>query len=176
MAERKKADRRRNDLEGFCRRGTKLGAKATTIIPADSIVTAPWVRVKCQYGCPFYGTRLTCPPYSPSPEQTREILAEYRHAILVEADVLKVTPVVAALEREIFLAGHYKALGMGEGPCAQCEECSLDNGCKFPDKARPAMEACGIDVYQTLKNNDIEIKVAKTLKSSTRHHGVVLVE
>ncbi len=32
--------------------------------------------VKCKYGCGAYGTRLTCPPYSPTPDETRRMLSE----------------------------------------------------------------------------------------------------
>jgi predicted metal-binding protein len=164
------------DLNHFLRRANELGAKEAKIISAQSIVTAPWVRAKCQYGCPMYGSRLTCPPHSPSPDETREIIASYKKAILVEGVMLKVTHLVAALEREMFLAGYYKALAMGDGPCVQCTQCSLDQGCKFPFTARPSMEACGIDVYQTLKNNGVTIQVAKTPDSPHRHHGIVLAE
>ncbi len=163
------------NLQCFVRRALELGAKEARIIAAQSVVTAPWVRVKCQYGCPIYGTRLTCPPHSPPPERTREIVASFKKGILVEGEMLKVTPLVAALEREIFLAGYYKALAMGDGPCLKCSECALEKGCKFPFEARPSMEACGIDVYQTLKNNGITVKVARTPDSPHRHHGLVLV-
>lgn len=47
------------------------------------MVTAEWVRLKCQFGCGGYGRRLTCPPYSPTPERTRAVLDEYGVAILV---------------------------------------------------------------------------------------------
>jgi len=164
------------DLNHFLRRAVELGAKEAKIITARSIVTAPWVRAKCQYGCPMYGSRLTCPPHSPLPDETGEIIASFKKAILVEGEMLKVTPLVAALEREMFLAGYYKALAMGDGPCVQCDECSLDKGCRFPFTARPSLEACGIDVYQTLKNNGVTIQVAKTPDSPHRHHGIVLVE
>ena len=163
-------------LRDFLRRAVELGAKQAKIISARSIVTAPWVRVKCQYGCPMYGARLTCPPYSPSPDETREIIAGFNKAILVEGEMLKVTPLAAALEREVFLAGYYKALAFGDGPCVKCAECSLGKGCQFPFEARPSMEAAGIDVYQTLKNNGITIEVAQTPDSPHRHHGIVLVE
>jgi predicted metal-binding protein len=164
------------NLQDFVRRAIELGAKEAKIISARSIVTAPWVRVKCQYGCPMYGARLTCPPHSPSPDETREIIAGFKKCILVEGEMLKVTPLVAALEREVFLAGYYKALALGDGPCVKCAECSLDKGCQFPFEARPSMEAAGIDVYQTLKNNGITIEVAQTPDSRHRHHGIVLVE
>jgi len=54
---------------------------------------------------------------------------------------------VADLEREIFLAGFYKALSFGCGPCGLCKTCEIENGCRYPEKARPSMEAAGIDVF-----------------------------
>ena len=35
---------------------------------------------------------------------------------------------VAALEREAFLAGFYKAFGFACGPCGLCEECAVREG------------------------------------------------
>lgn len=176
MAKTGKSGGLKTDLDRFLKRALELGAKKAKIIPADSIVTAAWVRVRCQYGCPLHGKRLTCPPYSPTPEKTREIIDCFKTAILVEGEILQVTPLVAALEREIFLAGYYKAFSMGGGPCVKCENCSLEKGCKNPVQARPAMEACGIDVYKTVRNNRWKIDVVETPQSTHRHFGVVLVE
>jgi predicted metal-binding protein len=176
MVKKSRKDPGRPDLNDFVERAIEMGANEAKLISTESVVTAPWVRVKCQYGCPMYGTRLTCPPHSPPPEETRAIIAAFKNAILVEGEMLEVTPLVAALEREIFLAGYYKALAMGDGPCMKCTECSIDKGCRFPFEARPSMEACGVDVYQTLKNNGITIEVAKTPDAPHRHHGLVLVE
>ena len=50
--------------------------------PQD-VVTAEWVRMKCQYGCGGYGRCLTCPPHSPTPRQTRRLLDEYETAYLL---------------------------------------------------------------------------------------------
>jgi len=52
----------------------QLGAKDCKIINVKTIRTAAWVRFKCQYGCSGYGECLTCPPYSPKPEETQDIL------------------------------------------------------------------------------------------------------
>src|ERR1700690_1397988 len=53
-----------------------------TINPED-VVVGNWVRLKCQYGCPSYGKKLSCPPYSPTPEDTRKVLEEYSKAYLI---------------------------------------------------------------------------------------------
>lgn len=176
MTKTKKSGGAGSGLGRFRKRALDLGAKKAKVIKADSIVTAPWVRVRCQYGCPLHGKRLSCPPYSPTPEKTREIIDCFETALLVEGDILKVTSLAAALEKEIFLDGYYKAFSMGGGPCVKCEKCSMDEGCKHPFEVRPSMEACGIDVYKTVRNNEWEIEVVETHQSSHHHFGVVLVE
>ncbi|MCK5614996.1 hypothetical protein KAR91_74730, partial [Candidatus Pacearchaeota archaeon] len=49
-------------MEKYAKQAIKHGARDAKEISADTIVTAPWVRLKCQYGCGGYGQRLTCPP------------------------------------------------------------------------------------------------------------------
>ena len=95
--------------------------------------------------------------------------------MLFEAGRRKPKRIAAELEREIFLAGYYKAFGLGSGPCSLCDECDLD-GCRYPHKARPSMEACGIDVYQTVRSNGFEIEVVRDRDDPQHYFGVVLVE
>lgn len=166
-----------NDLKVFCRKAKKQGARHAKIIPAPSVVTAHWVRYKCQYGCSGYGACLTCPPYSPTPEETERIIDEFETAILLHGDKhVKLNRVAAELEREIFLAGYYKAIAFGSGPCRLCEECDLEGGCRHPTLARPAMEASGIDVYQTVRNNGFDIQVATCYESKADYFALLLVE
>jgi len=70
------------NLESLAELALEMGAAQAKIIDAKSIVVGDWVRLKCQYGCGRYGRCLTCPPFSPAPEQTRKILAGYSKAIL----------------------------------------------------------------------------------------------
>jgi len=51
-------------------------------ISTDMITVADWVRFKCKYGCRAYGKHLCCPPYAPIPEDMRNVVAEYKTAIL----------------------------------------------------------------------------------------------
>jgi hypothetical protein len=75
------------DLEEYGLRAIEGGATHAKQIAPDSVVTAPWVRLKCQFGCPGYGKSYCCPPNTPTPEQTREILDSYRRAILFHIEV-----------------------------------------------------------------------------------------
>ncbi len=165
-------------LKKFCRRAVELGAKDAKVISAKTVVTAAWVRMKCQFGCSGYAQSLTCPPYSPPPEETRAVLGCYKKAILIHGDGKKrVTDIVCVLEREAFLAGFYCAFGMGSGPCRFCDTCALKPGkCRHPDEARPSMEACGIDVYATARDNGFPIRVVTCRTDQRNHYGLVLLE
>jgi predicted metal-binding protein len=162
--------------EDLCEKAFELGAKSARVIAIETVVTAAWTRMRCQYGCVGYGRRLSCPPHSPTPEQTQAVLDCYKTGILVEGELWKVDPVLVAVEREVFLSGYYKAWSMGEGPCHQCDSCAMKAGCRFPQQLRPSMEASGIDVFQTLKNNDIDVDVATDYDCAVRYWGLVLVE
>lgn len=59
------------------------GAITVKPINPSKVVVSNWVRLKCQYGCDAYNTRYTCPPYSPTPDYTRQMLKEYKSAIFL---------------------------------------------------------------------------------------------
>lgn len=166
----------RTSFQKYIQMAGKLGARGAKVISAKSIVTAHWVRMKCQYGCSGYGDRFTCPPNSPAPEQTAKMLKEYKTALLVHCDDHEdVSKIVSILEREIFLAGYYKAFAMGSGPCRLCGECDRKE-CRHAETARPSMEACGIDVYQTARNNKCPIQVVLDESCEQNYYGIVLIE
>ena len=164
-------------LEQLRETAQRLGAVEATEIDPSDVVTAPWVRLKCQYGCAGYGRSLTCPPHSPTPEQTRAVLDGYSEALLVHGDGnTDIHKVVVALEREAFLLGYYKAFGMGAGPCQLCAECAGAHGCRHGDEARPSMEACGIDVFETVRSQDLAIEVLSSTECQGNYYGLVLIE
>jgi predicted metal-binding protein len=160
------------------------GASAFVPVKPSQVVTAHWVRLRCQFGCKNYGTRLTCPPYSPTPEETRQVLDEYKTAYLIRYDgfagldsyppksltaamdklTMHVCDAIFDMERHAFLAGYYKAFSYGAHRCRRCEVCALAEGktkCKFPVEARPSLESAGIDVFATAKNAGIPTVVIK---------------
>ena len=62
----------------------ELGAVDAKIIPVEKIVIEDRVVFKCRMGCEKYGKTLACPPYSPSPEEFRKIVSEYRYALFMK--------------------------------------------------------------------------------------------
>jgi len=167
---------KRAPKQEFVRAALGEGALGAKLIAPATVETAHWVRWKCQFGCGGFGSSLVCPPHSPAPDETRRVLDEYRRAVLFESPFGKTKKIAAALEREFFLAGHHKALGLGAGPCPLCDECAFDEGCRHPDDARPSMEACGIDVYATARKHGFTINVVRTRKAPQHYFGLVLID
>jgi predicted metal-binding protein len=175
---RKQAAKKRSSpgSQEFVKKARKLGALGAKLIDPSNVDTDAWVRWKCQFGCGGFGSSLVCPPHTPTPDETRKMLDGYKRAVLFESPPGKAKQIAAALEREIFLSGRYKALGLGSGPCRLCEECALDEGCRHPREARPSMEACGIDVYATARKHGFTINVVRERDDPQHYFGLVLIE
>lgn len=127
--------------------------------------------------CPRVGESPNCPPYTPEPDVVRNALGKYSWAVFIRTDVEPLRDympkrggsaeerlralsfhaengrIVCELEGLAFKDGYYLALGLGGGSCKDylCggQVCQfLDSGrCRFPLRARPSMEAMGIDVF-----------------------------
>ena len=173
-------------LQEYIDRALSSGISEVKTIKTEDIVVGNWVRMKCQYGCGSYGNHLTCPPYSPTPSFTQRMINEYSTALLMQIQEIpaarelkmsrKLRHIVAALERGLFLDGYYKVFGMASGPCRLCRKCDTKKPCRYPDVARPSMEACGIDVYQTARNAGFRLEVVRTKDSCCTYNGLILVE
>ncbi len=163
------------DLQRYQQRALDLGATQSVIITSDKVLVDERVRAKCAIPkCPMYSTNANCPPYVPELDFVRRMVNAYHYAIFTltgtppEAmagstaeDVRerqrlrrKNHEMISRLEAEAFHDGYYLALGLADGPCKSlfCPElpcAALNNGegCRFPLKARPAMESLGINAY-----------------------------
>jgi predicted metal-binding protein/predicted nucleotidyltransferase len=154
----------------------ELGTIEAKAIEPSSVVTAAWVRSKCQFDCPGYSASRCCPPNTPTAEQTRKTLDGYGAAILAHfRQSASATASMAALQREAFLRGHFKALAFGAGPCEPCTS-RPEGGCRHPDRARPSIEACGIGWFATARANGYPVEVVVDDRSQQNYYGLLLVE
>jgi predicted metal-binding protein len=126
--------------------------------------------------CLRAGETPNCPPNAPDLDLVRRALGRFSWAILFKCDVAPLqeyaprrgqtaeqkrrvlsyhrpsSDVIYALEGQAYKDGYHLAMGFGGGSCKDylCQGmiCQfLDSGrCRFPHRARPAMEAVGIDV------------------------------
>lgn len=76
----------------------ELGASAAKVIPANEIVVENRVVLKCRVGCKHYGKTLMCPPHSPSVDEFRKVLSEYKYALVLKfKSKINVSPEIAKL-------------------------------------------------------------------------------
>ncbi|MDR4509020.1 MAG: DUF2284 domain-containing protein [Candidatus Brocadiaceae bacterium] len=154
-----------------------LGCKQAILIKTNSIILGRWVQLKCKYGCEEYGNKLTCPPNAPTCEEMKEILTEYKKALLLHGHLSwQMRYITTKIEEKAFTLGFYKAFGLGAGPCRLCDSCTTVSSCTRTKEARPSMEACGIDVYQTVRNNNLKIETLKKKTDEVNIYGLVLIE
>ncbi len=152
------------------------GASLALQINPCEIITAPWTIMKCRYGCPRYGHNRSCPPFAPSYKETRAILDSFSIALIFSIpDMSKGTPLAIKLMRSLATDGYYKALAFGTGPCTRCEKCMLSD-CPQPYDVAPSMEACGIDVFGTVKNLGLPIDTNPQPGKPLNCYGLILVE
>lgn len=154
------------------------GFQRATIVQAAQIITGPWVRKKCQYGCDRYGKGLQCPPYGMKSETTREMIDSYSWGLLVEGmpPGRDFHARLLALEKRAFLGGYHKAFAFTAGHCPVCDQCPEDGDCRFPSKARPSMEACGIDVYETAARAEIYLQPVQEKRQYVKYIGLLMLE
>lgn len=164
------------DLEKYCRYALELGADEAQVVEVSKIPVEDAVAFKCRVPrCFGYNNCAQCPPHAPKPAEIRQLLNSYRHGLLfvrrVSPELLKrdrndkerkaafmsILDIVGKLESAAFYDGHYLAVGFSAGSCfsSLCDPnlgCQVLKGekCRFPLKARPSMEAVGMDVYRLI--------------------------
>lgn len=154
------------------------GFRKAVPIQTEKIVTAPWVRIKCRYGCKRFGKNLQCPPNGMNDIETARLMKSYKWALLLEGTPpgKKFHHQLLCLEKKAFLSGLHKAFVLGAGPCTVCSKCSGDGACKRRDLARPSMEASGIDVFQTAREAGLYLAPVKEKGQYVKYIGLLLLE
>jgi predicted metal-binding protein len=133
----------------------KKGASEARLIKVTDVVVDERVRLKCQIPiCESYGKALLVQLSVPLHKKTKG----RTKAVFDPARVLH--ELVNLGERLCFEAGFRFATGLIGGCCRLCEECIVmepEGHCRHPFRARPSMEAMGIDVIGTLEKADLPL-------------------
>jgi predicted metal-binding protein len=164
----------RRDAETYCALAIERGALEARAVSAAEVPVDDRVAVKCSVPkCFGYGTSVNCPPYSMKPEEMRRLLSLYRCGVVFR---LKVQPqvivrdratiaqrveayknvfeIASFIESAAFYDGYYLAVGFAAGSCKSTycydKPCAVLGGdkCRLALRARPSMEAVGIDCYR----------------------------
>jgi predicted metal-binding protein len=143
----------------------------------EEIHIPDWTDLRCRFGCERYGNPH-CPPNSPSPGKTREMVKDYKKALLLEGEppTRDFQMRVLQAERAAFKAGFHKAFSFWAGPCSLCESCAGNGRCTNTANARPSMEGAGIDVFQTARNAGVTLKTVEQKDEFVKYFALLLLE
>lgn len=176
-----------SDLDKYLEYALANGATGAKVIHPGTVITAAWVRQKCLFGCPYKNSH-SCPPQTPTPDETRKVLDCYKRAILFRRESPKMPErgkknmeyfdMLVKMEGDLFKDGYYKSFVYLAGPCALCKECAKvrNEHCIQPGKTRPSMESCGIDVFQTARNSGFFIKTLSEKSETQNLYCLMLVD
>ncbi|MFQ5482762.1 MAG: DUF2284 domain-containing protein [Nitrospinaceae bacterium] len=156
---------------------TRQGAVNAKVILTRAITLGNWVRLHCQFGCPYYGKRFTCPTFTPTSEEMSGILLDYNKALVVEAATAEgVHGLVLGLETYFRNLGPHTAFALEALPCNLCPVCTVETYCEHPQEARPTLQACGIDVPGTMLNIGWNAAARHEACTSQQKVGLVLID
>lgn len=138
------------------------------VISADEIPFSDEVRKACEANlCGKYATCWTCPPGVGDMRELEKKIKSYKTATVFTCkydleDSFDFETMreggrrTAAILREIIAEMRndgIELMALGCEGCGLCEKCSYpDAPCRFPDKAVPSIEACGVSVVTLAKN------------------------
>ena len=161
-------------VDQIIKEALKGGADHAVPITPDQVVVDERVRLKCQVPiCDAYNQSLMCPPNVLSVDEFKNLLSMYSEAILIQvkargcseeeiiAAELHVQNLISDLETKALMQGNYFIAGFGAAQCRLCPKCvgvKSGESCRHPFRARPSMEAVGINVYKTCDNAGVPFK------------------
>jgi len=148
-----------NKFEILVKKAIELGASEAKIIDTDAIVFDPRSFLKCRFGCNRWGKYWTCPPHLDlSPEKFQDAFNQYSKAIIIKTtDPHEGQDITVKLEKEAMMA-HNCMMAFAMVLCVWCEECAHPEPCRFPQMARPSMDAYGIDIGKTVEPLGLKVE------------------
>lgn len=134
--------------------------------------------LKCRWGCEdFFNQTIKCNTRNTSYQERVEMIKAYQSILLVHShDARELSKAVLEIEKTSFLDGHYFSFAIRA--CKLCKTCAIDQGksCPTPEKVRPCDQSFGIDVYKTVRHQDLPCDVLQNKEDVQNRYGFVLIE
>jgi len=158
-------------------------------IDPQEIVVAQWVRMKCMFGCGWYGVKAACPPNTPSVAECERFFREYRVGAIFHFQkkvknfsehhswAKKENAKLIRLERAVFLAGFERVFLLNMTTCLGCRDCTGNMAtCQNPPLARPTPEGMAVDVYSTARKFGFPLQVLPGYAQAMNRYAILLVQ
>lgn len=140
----------------------RFGMTEARFIHTPQVITAHSVRLRCQYTCTHARQCDTTPPLTPTSEETRTVLDEYRFGFMlrredptgereIRAAWREFADHVLHLEQECLVRGYPRSFALAVGNCLYLHRNDALRPCDYPRKERPTVEALGIELKETFE-------------------------
>jgi predicted metal-binding protein len=155
-------------------KAAQLGLHAWKEIEPTRLQPDPRIRRYCEENrCGNYGKHYMCPPRIGRLPELKSRIAQYPTGFLLQYGAV-LNPArdqeelrkskqffhdrILELEQHVLNAGAESVWGLIGGECALCAPCraATDEPCPYPDRARPSLEALGVDVMSLLERVGLE--------------------
>ena len=171
-------------LKELIKQASQSGASGAAAISASDISVEDDLAKLCREPrCESYGLSTSCPPYVSGPSGFRELLKNFKHAIVIKIDVpLEILlssersdimrmlhEIVAGIEQAAVKTGYPSSKAFAGGSCKKifchdyegCRVLTEGGECRNPLYARPSMSGFGVNVSKLMNT------VGWTMKSNT---------
>jgi len=167
----------------------EIGASVVKIVNPSDVIFDVRARFKC-HSCKRYGQKCTCPPNIPDIDYFKALFSSYHWALFVGIK-RKVKPkeweavgkessrtlhkMLLELEKQAFNRGCVFAISFIGGSCKMCETKTCSLPCKNPSVGRIPIEGTGVNVVETCKRLDVDIRFPVVLNETFWRVGFLLV-
>jgi predicted metal-binding protein len=164
----------RRDLADLIELACRLGASSAKMISsADICVEEDLARLCREPLCESYGLSAGCPPHVSGPNGFRQLLRDYKQALVFKIDVPSealfsderrevlglLHEIAAGIEQSAIQMGYRNSRAYVAGSCKRifcqdqpdCRVVSEKGKCRNPDLARPSMSGFGVNVSKLMQ-------------------------
>lgn len=139
------------------------GLSEARFVHAPQVFTMRGVRLRCQYACSMTRQSDFSPPHSPTSDETRAVLEEYRYGLLLRREEPgrhgmdpgalygPFADRVLAIEAECWTRGYPRAFVPAIGTCLYQHHDDSLRPCEYASKCRPTLEAIGVELRDTFE-------------------------
>lgn len=195
-ATRTDLERLRKDAEALCRQALEEGAQDARVIPCRGLRFRKGKGAGGGRGQAGAKPSLHWPSPSYPLDSLKEGLGRYRLAVVFRVQAQESGPekekealeelyrLVSRLESACFYKGYHLALGLASGNCRdvfcsserRCQAMIKGKPCLHPNKARPSIEACGLDPAALAASLEPSRSEKRGRQASSGLLGIVFVD
>ena len=180
-------------MDNILKQIKELGATNAAAINVCDIPFAPELIEFCnQNSCGNFGKCWVCPPLVGEIDVLIDKVKKYEKMLVFQViypledsfdfegmmEAQKEFRILTDKVADLCKAEYPDMLMLSAGGCAICNECTAPTGepCRFPEKARPAFHAVGIDVFKTVRRLGLPLNVLTDKEAPQNWYSAVFVE